>query len=71
MPITTNFVSSNPASARCIQYNIMWQSLSVTCDRWFSPPSTLVSSTNKTDHHDIIEILLRVALHPIALTLDG
>jgi hypothetical protein len=28
--------------------------------RWFSP-GTLVSSTNKTDHHDIIEILLKVA----------
>ena len=27
--------------------------------RWFSP----VSSTNKTDHHDITEILLKVALN--------
>jgi hypothetical protein len=31
---------------------------------WFSP-GTLVSSTNKTDHHDIDEILLKVALNPI------
>ena len=30
-------------------------------DRWFSP-STLVSSTNKTDPHDITKILLKVAL---------
>jgi hypothetical protein len=29
--------------------------------RWFSPGPT-VSSTNKTDHHDITEILLKVAL---------
>ena len=32
--------------------------------RWFSP----VSSTNKTDHHDIAEILLKVALNTITLT---
>jgi len=32
--------------------------------RWFSP-GTLVSSTNKTDRHDITEILLKVALHTI------
>jgi hypothetical protein len=30
---------------------------------------TPVSSTNKTDHHDISEILLKVALNTIALTL--
>jgi hypothetical protein len=44
--------------------DIMWQSLSVTSlatDRWFSP-DTLVFSTNKTYRHDIIEILLKVAL---------
>jgi hypothetical protein len=28
-------------------------------------PGTLVSSTNKTDHHDITEILLKVALNTI------
>ena len=28
---------------------------------WFSP-GTPVSSTNKTDHHDIAEILLKVGL---------
>ena len=33
--------------------------------RWFSP----VSSTNKTDHHDITEILLKVTLNTITLTL--
>jgi len=29
--------------------------------RWFSP-GTLASSTTKTSHHDIAEILLKVAL---------
>jgi hypothetical protein len=28
-----------------------------------------VSSTNKTDSHDVIEILLKVALNTIAITL--
>jgi hypothetical protein len=32
--------------------------------RWFSA-GPLVSSTNKTDHHDKIEILLKVALNTI------
>jgi hypothetical protein len=33
--------------------------------RWVFP----VSSTNKTDRHDITEILLKVALNTITLTL--
>ena len=32
--------------------------------RWFSPGNP-VSSTNKTDRHDITEILLKVALNTI------
>jgi hypothetical protein len=55
VPITTKVVSSNPAHVRCTRYNIMWSSFSVTCDR------SVVSSTRKTDSHDIIEILLKVA----------
>jgi hypothetical protein len=35
---------------------------------WFSL-GTLVSSTNKTDHHDITEKLLKVALNTIVLAL--
>jgi hypothetical protein len=35
---------------------------------WFSPGSP-VSSTNKTDHHDKTEILLKVVLNTITLTL--
>jgi hypothetical protein len=44
-----------------IQYYVI--SLSVTCDR------SVVSSTNKTDRHDITEILLKVALNTITLNL--
>ena len=47
--------------ARCTRYNIMWQSLSVTCDR------SVVFSTIKTDCHDIAEILLKVVLNTITL----
>jgi hypothetical protein len=36
--------------------------------RWFSP-GTSVSSSNKTDRHDITEILFNVALHTKALAL--
>ena len=37
--------------------------------RWFSP-GTPVSSTNKTDRHDIDEILLKVALNTKILNLS-
>ena len=36
---------------------------SLAAGQWFSP----VSSTNKTDHHDITEILLNMALNTITL----
>ena len=41
-----------PFMVRCTWYNIMWSSLSVTCDR-----SEVFSGflTNKTDRHDIIK----------------
>ena len=57
----------------------MWVRISISarcttlCDKicqwratgqWFSP-GPLVSSTNKTDRHDITEILLKVALNTI------
>jgi hypothetical protein len=38
--------------------------LRVRTSRWFSP-GTPVSSTNKTDGHDITEILLKVASNTI------
>ena len=53
--ITTDVVSSNLDQGEV--YNIMYFSL--------DPP---VSSTNKTDRHDITEILLKVALSTIKQT---
>ena len=38
--------------------------------RWFSAGNP-VSSTNKTDRQDITEILLKMALSTITLTLEG
>jgi hypothetical protein len=58
----------NPTQMRCTWYIIMWQSLSVTCGLWFSP-GTLISSTNRTDHHNKTEILLKVALNTVTLPL--
>jgi hypothetical protein len=64
---------------RCLSPLVLWVRLplraksTTLCDkvcqwlaagRWFSPGTT-VSSTNKTDHHDITEILLKVALNTI------
>jgi hypothetical protein len=40
------------------------QWLACQTGQWFSP-RTLVSSTNKTDHHDITQILLRVAISTV------
>jgi hypothetical protein len=36
---------------------------------WWISPGTPVSSTNETDCHDITEILFKVALNTITLTL--
>ena len=45
--------------------------MSVTCSRLAFSPGTLVSSINKTDCHDITEILLKVALNTITLMLNS
>ena len=69
--ITTKVVSLNPVHCKVhsIQHYVIKLNLSVTYeDRWFSP-GTPVSFTNKTDRHDIAEILLKVALSTITLTL--
>jgi hypothetical protein len=42
----------------------------LTTGRWFSPDPP-VSSTNKTDHHDITEILLKAALNIIIDKFQG
>ena len=69
MPITTKVVCLNPAHGEVysIHYVINFvQWLAV--GRWISPGKP-VSSTNKIDHHDITEILLKVALNTITLTI--
>ena len=52
---------------RYARYYIMWSSLSVTRGR-----SVVFSgySTNKTDGHDIAEILLKVTLNTIAMNIN-
>jgi hypothetical protein len=63
VPITTDVVSSNLEQGEVC--NILWSSLSVTCDgRWFSLGPTVLSS-NKTDRHNIAEILLKVEFNTI------
>ena len=59
-----------PLMARCTRYNIMWYRLSVTraAGQGFSV-GTPVSFTNKPYLHDIAEILLKVALNTITITL--
>jgi hypothetical protein len=66
VPITIDVVSRISIRASCSTLcDKVCQWLST--DRWFSqgPP---VSSTNKTDHHNITEILLKVALSTIKQT---
>jgi hypothetical protein len=61
--ITIKVVSLNLFMTRCTRYNIIW----LVTGQWFSP-GILVSSTNKTDPHDITEILLKVLLSTINQT---
>ena len=54
--------------SKFLRYNIMWKSMSVTAtSRWLFP-GTPVSSTNKTDHHYITEMLYKVVLNTKTLT---
>jgi hypothetical protein len=61
-------VSANPAHGEVytIQHYVIKICQWLAAGQWFSlGPS--VSSTNKTDHHDIAENLLKVALNTISL----
>ena len=67
MPVTTNFVSSNPAYGEV--YSIQFYGIKFVGDlrqfgRWF-PAGTPISSTNKTDGYDITETLWTVVLNTI------
>jgi hypothetical protein len=70
MPITTKVVSSNPVHGEVysIQHNVIKVYQWLAIGQWFSPCSP-VSSTNKTNRHDISEILLKVALNTININL--
>ena len=59
-------MSSNPALGEV--YSIHHYVIKFISDLQQSVGSS-VSSTNKTDHHDTTEILLKVALNTVALTL--
>ena len=63
VPITTN-VEFEPCSGKV--YSILCDKVCqwLAAGRWFSP-GTPVSFPNKTDRHDIAEILLKVALNTI------
>jgi hypothetical protein len=69
----------NYLCSQCLSPLMLWVRISIRarcttlCDKvfqWFATgqgfsPGPLVSSTNKTDHHNITEILLKVALNTI------
>jgi len=63
VPITTNVVSLNPAHGEA--YLIQHYVIKVVDDLQQVAWVSLVSSTNKTNHHDISEILLQVSLNTI------
>ena len=68
VPITTNGYEFNPAQARCTRSKLcdkvcQW----LATGQWFYP-GTPVSSINKTDRHDITELLLKEALSIINQT---
>ena len=68
VPITTNVVSSNLVHGEV--YSIQHYVIKFASDlrQVCGSLGTLVSSTNKTDRHDITEILLKVALNTINQT---
>jgi len=68
VPITTNVVSSNPSHGKVysIQHYLI-KFVSHLRQAGGFLRVLPVSSTNKTDRHDITEILLKVALNTITL----
>ena len=70
VPIITNVESSNAAHGEMYSIQHFVKKLISDLRRQWVSPGTPVSSTNKTDNHDITEILLKVALNIVTLTLD-
>ena len=69
MPITTKVVSSNPVHGEV--YSIQLYVIKFVSDlrQVGDFHRKLVYLTNKTDRHDLTEILVKVALNIITLTL--
>jgi hypothetical protein len=62
MPVSTQSV---PITTKVVLDTTLCDNSSVTCDRSVVFSRYFSSSTNKTDHHDITEILLKLALNTI------
>ena len=56
-------------SGRGVQHYVIKFVSDLGTGRWFSPGPP-VSSTNKSDHHDITEILFKVVLNTIKQTIN-
>ena len=65
----TNVVSSNPVPEGAM-YSIQHYVIQFVSHLWQVGGFLRVSSTQKTDRHDVTEILLKVALYTITLTLN-
>ena len=65
--ITIKVVSLSPANGEVHYMQTYALNLSVILDKPLDFLRTSVSSTNKTDCHDVIEILLEVELNTITL----
>jgi hypothetical protein len=68
VPIPTNVVSLSSTHGKL--YSIQHYMIKFVrdlhhCPGWWFSPGILVSSTNKTDRHNIAEILLKVVLNTI------
>ena len=61
VPITINVVRSNPTHGEV--YSIQHYVIKFVSDLRQGVPFSWIFSTNKTDHHDITQILLKVALN--------
>ena len=70
VPITTKVMCSNSTHGKLYstELYVIKVCQRLAAGRWFSL-GTPVSFTNKTDRHDLIEILLKVALNTITPTM--
>jgi len=61
-------VSSNPARRGVLNTTLCDEVCQLLATGWWFSPGTPVTSTNKTDSHDITEISLKVTLNTINIT---